>query len=1562
MAADFSGITLAARLHAARQQLLDLGLRNPLLNYRASRTRGMTMVGAEPAALLRQLLEKSIPLNVAPAAPDNLPPVLPATCLRAEVSRGELERRLRNTYYAARTSLEEQGVQILYLALGQLRWYDAAAPTEVRHAPLVLVPVTLERTGAQFTLRYTGGAVEGNLSLQAKLKASFGLALPLPLTEEPLALDEYLMAVASAVAGQSGWEVDASPVVLDLFSFAKLLLYRDLDPSAWPERHGVLDHPAVAALLTPDTGFAEPLPTADDTTFLDTHRPDSELQPVFEADASQRLALLAVREGRNLVVQGPPGTGKSQTIANLLAEAIGAGKKVLFVAEKMAALEVIKRRLDAAGLGAACWELHSHTTNARAVHEELKAALHLSPPASPPCPNQVAQLPLYRADLNAYALAVHTPIGRSRRTAQQVAGELLQVRAEVGSTALPRLPFPTLSTWTDAEAARAEAVAAQLQATLLKVGVPSRLAFWGSELTVLLPTEQAALVAQVRQAQGAVGELQNAAAALASYLGLPVPLERTAAEQLLPAARHAQLAPPLTGVAVLHPGWEYAGSALNEVLGAGMQYAALRRRYEAVLLPEAWSEDLRAERAAVLTAGVAWWRFLSPAYRRTRARLQQLWRQPLPPDPATILAPIDAVHEARHHARTIAHAQEQGSALFGPRWQGVHSDWAALRKSADYLALTYRRIAQRQLPAALLPHLHTCSLAGLPASESELDPLLAALEKALRVHRSAVQAVVATLQLNEARRFGSAGRLQFQEFTAQQATLSEWEAAPEALVPLLEWNNAAARVQAEGLGDLLLVAEQWEPAPRLLAAAVRQTWLELLLQQAYALHPALRQFEREAHEETVTRFRAADLAALSYHRGRAARKHYEHLPHPQAGGQVLLLRHELAKKTRHKPLRRLMQEAGAAIQAIKPIFMMSPLSVASFLPPGAVEFDIVVFDEASQVRPVDALGAIARGRQLVVVGDSRQLPPTTFFDSLLEQPDEAAEENATADVQSILELCQARGMPVQPLRWHYRSAHESLITLANQLFYDNKLVVFPNPGPPGEQLGLAYRFLPTTYYERGTTRTNPLEANAVAEAVLHHAATTPHLTLGVVAFSSAQRQAVQEALERRRPLSPVSELFFSQHPHEPFFIKSLENVQGDERDVVLISLGYGRTREGVVPMNFGPLNGVGGERRLNVLITRARRRCEIFTNLSAPDLDLSRSNSAGVAALKAFLHAAQHGPPPSVAGLFEEAPFEQVVAQALTARGYTVHPRVGSPGFHLELAVVDPEQPQRYVLGITTDGAMYRAARTAHDRDQLRQQLLATRGWRLHHIWSPDWLRNPEAEAERAVQAIEAARAGRNLAPAPLPATAVTGAVLTDTAGVGRPSALAEPYQVAQLPAALKHRPLHQHSLGQLATWLALVVRIESPVHVEEATRRLAQASGATQMGSRLRAAGQQAAALAAHLHYLRRQGDFLWENTMQQPPLRNRCHLPDLSRKLRFVAPEEISRALQTVIMQGFSLPREVAYLHAVRLLGFRRLTADMRPQLDARLASLLERNAVVEVGGVVKPAGLHSKLLPEE
>ena len=1531
-------------------------MRNPLLNYRTSAARGVQVVEERSADVYEILVRqnKQILFTAAQmagkAAAENKElteeekqVLYTDTKLQTQELPEKLESRLLNTYYTARTSIEEQGVNILYLALGMLEWYESESSEISRLAPLILVPADLLRGSAKerFKLKYSGAEVETNLSLQAKLKSEFGIELPQISDQEEIDISSYFQQVKQAIQQYKRWQVQENTIALGFFSFGKFLLYRDLDLSLWPKEANIEEHPLLEAIF--ETGFRDPQPSVGEEAFLDKEPSVHELHQVVDADSSQLLAMLAVQEGRNLVIQGPPGTGKSQTITNILAEAIGAGKKVLFVAEKMAALEVVKRRLDSIGLGDACLELHSHKANKKALHEELKRTLELNKPLLQHLEQEVALLEQHRDELNNYTFAVNQPIGNSNLPAQRIMGELLQIGEKIGDAELPRPAFKHIADWNSADMQQLETLAEKMQALAEKTGKPRDLIFWGSERKILLPADIDKLANLLREATESVENLALCSAELALILGLAAPEDRLSAEALLPVARLAMQAPKLSGIDSKNPLFLHRHFELQELLEAGKKLSEIKQKHKQTYRPEAWETDVAELREQFVTNGDKWWNFLIGGHSKAKGKLKSLLAVPLPKTNAERLALTEDLLEANRYLKTLREHQKLADELFSFNWQREQSDWAYLKQVSQFLKQVHEGLQNKQIPKELLTY-----LSANPDRAALAQPVQK-LQAALENHLHKNQELTTQLELDETRRFGADGRLLQQPFWRQLRVLNNWLQRLPELQLVIDWNNLSATAKQHGLSELVSLAETWPHAGKYLQLVLRKTWLEYLLEQAYRQHEPLRKFERAGHHEIIRRFRTADQMQFHYNRARAALAHWEQVPRHGAGGQLGVLMMEFNKKARHKPIRRLMEEAGLAVQAIKPVFMMSPLSIANFLPPAALDFDLVVFDEASQVKPVEAIGAIMRGKQLVVVGDSKQLPPTSFFDSITGNFAEEDEDNITADIQSILGLCEAKMAPSRMLRWHYRSRHESLIKVSNHEFYDNRLVIFPSPGH-ARKLGLFFHHLPETVYERGGSRSNPLEAEAVANAVMQHARQHPELTLGVATFSTAQREAIENALELRRRQSPETEQFFNRHPHEPFFIKNLENVQGDERDVILISMGYGRSKEGYMGMNFGPLNGDGGERRLNVLITRARQRCEVFCNFTADDLDLSRTNSIGVAALKTFLQFAQRGilDVPQQTGRDFDSPFEEQVYKALARQGCEVQKQVGSKGFYIDLAIADPEQPGRYLLGIECDGAMYHSARSARDRDRLRQQVLESVGWKLHRIWSTDWFRNPERELKRVLQALQEAKIYASETKTNKEPAAVAGLLReaeTEAAAINLP-----PYEMAQLPAGVAQKELHRHSLHQLSVWVTEVVRVESPVHETEVFKRIADAAGAARIGNRIRESLEQAVRLAVNKNAIRKQGNYLWMATMRAPELRDRSLLPASSRKISLIAPEELALAVQQAVRQSFGIEKDDVALHTVRLLGYGRLTEDMREVAEKTLQRLIVEGVLEEKNGVVR------------
>jgi REase_MTES_1575/Protein of unknown function (DUF4011)/AAA domain len=614
---------------------------------------------------------------------------------------------------------------------------------------------------------------------------------------------------------------------------------------------------------------------------------------------------------------------------------------------------------------------------------------------------------------------------------------------------------------------------------------------------------------------------------------------------------------------------------------------------------------------------------------------------------------------------------------------------------------------------------------------------------------------------------------QFQD--ARAATLradlnAEFEDAVDLLAGLKrttgdidEWieHQQARRSLAElGLAATVEFCEQHrlaaEALPLVVERACLESWVDRILESD---SDRLRHLRADQLNPIVEEFRRLDVELINRASGRVIEACNGRRPRTTIGAAGVIQR-EAQKQRKHMPVRKLLEEADEVAQALKPCFMMSPLTVSQFLPPG-LRFDVVVFDEASQVRPSDAVNCIYRGSQLIVAGDDQQLPPTSFFEAVSMDGDDEWEEEQFERYESILKHCKSGGLRELPLRWHYRSQHEDLIAYSNESFYRGRLVTFPGAVEDSDGLGVKLYYVPDGVYRRGTARDNPREAEAVVARVMHWArasAANPgqELTVGVVAFSEAQAAAIEVALDRRRASARELDDFFAEDRLDGFFVKNLENVQGDERDVMIFSIGYGRDENGKLTMNFGPLNREGGQRRLNVAITRARQRVEVVSSITGTEPEFNAELREGVRHLRRYLDYADRGPAALAielddSGLDADSPFEEEVLRTIRSWGYDAVPQVGTAGFRVDIGVRHPSQAGRYALGVECDGWMYHSSKVARDRDRLRQEVLERLGWRIYRIWGTAWYRNRNEQEQRLRAAIaDATHAGPEAA-APSP-------------------------------------------------------------------------------------------------------------------------------------------------------------------------------------------------------------------
>ena len=1538
-------VSMQDRLLKERHALLDLSTRNRLLNV-PLRTRNSRLIEIvdEKSAQVLQTLTDGKALSFLPGAQPEPTSADPAGLgpqpgndtrhtdlkLQTQLTSEALQKRLFDIADDARTLEQEQGVNILYLALGLLRWYDDDASDTPRHAPLVLLPVQLERSSAadRFRLRGRDEPASPNLTLQAKMKSQYGIIISdFPESadnEDALDLNAYAAAIADTVAGHKRWQVLPDAMVLGFFSFAKFLMYRDLDPETWPTADdategGMLDHPLITALLR--DGFPLSPPLFDDTGRIDDVLPPSQQHHVVDADSSQTVAVAEAVAGRTLVIKGPPGTGKSQTITNIIAGAVAEGKKVLFVAEKMAALDVVHRRLKAAGLGPLTLELHSNKTSKRAVLDELRRTREAAPVAARDDTVITEPLTDVTGQLNTWAARLHAPLDPSGLTPRHILGHLAawQAAGSPGKTTA----LTDAGTWTGADLARRRDLAQDIAQRLKALGPVPQNPWRGVGADPLDPATRDTLAHDINAAGLALDRAIAEAETAQRLLGAPTATDLADLDRALAYLQLTPLPQPCDRDALADPAWDNP-KFLTDLIARGQYLARLRLDLYPLINEAGRTAHFPAIREQVATKGTNPFRFLDGTYKRHIALLRSYVIGALPKDSEARLKLIDRVTALQIAESAFAGAQRPASA-FGRLWQGMDSPWGDL----DNLV---RWRTSHRLPESVWQRL----IALTDAELAQADRARKALYTATTAWRAAFDRVAQTLHLDLDAAFDDSsldGRLD---------RLSAWLNDGEGLSRFIAFAQRGRELAALGAPDLVAALHDGTLDADNLVATFDGAYSRVLRDHLFAVWPALNGFDGDAMQRDAARFQTLDRARIEQAKAAIAAAHSEGRPKGAAGiGPLGVLNAELAKKRSHKPIRVLLDQAGPAIQDLKPVFMMSPLSVAQFLKPGGIDFDLLVMDEASQIEPVDALGAVARARQLVVVGDERQLPPTAFFKKLVGE-DEAEDDETTIiqarDVESILELCLARGAPHRMLSWHYRSKHPSLIAVSNREFYDNRLMIVPSPHDMTTGMGLVFHHLTDAVYDRGNSRTNPDEARVIAEKVMAHAHATPDQSLGVAAFSVSQRQAILRELERLRRASPQTEAFFAADVPEPFFVKNLENIQGDERDVIFISVGYGKTHDGKLSHFFGPLSQEGGERRLNVLISRAKLRCEIFANFTGDDIDPERTSARGVLGLKQYLAYAAHGDPGADAASADAGGFEDLLAATLRAKGYTVGRSIGASGFRVDLALADPDQPGRYVLGIECDGAQYHEARSARDRDRLRAQVLHDHGWALHRVWSADWYLRPVEELRKIEAAFDAAKnaTSRQTQPEPTP----NPVVITLALAAPQPAAASRLYEEAVFAA--------EGSPDDLADDVWRVVDIEGPVHAEEILARLRTLYAVPRLTARFKAALDEGLRLGLDRGLLE-QTDDVYAIPGRDVPVRDRSQASAGLRKPERLPPAEIAQAILLTVTENYGAARSDLPPAVARRLGFATTSPALKARIDDGINRLLAAENLIDKDGLI-------------
>ena len=1318
-----------------QRKLLDLSLRNRLLNYRDSK-QALPLrcpdVGALEDALaagkpFRGLsLKDDNPLGSRTLSPEEIQRIEEEVVLDAFERRQlavpltgqEMNSRLLTLYRRARSDIQEGGTNTLFLAAGFLRWKKTEGDTRSYRAPLVLVPVKLERRSAQspFRIAHHEDDVRINSTLLEFLKREFDLQIPelegdLPRDESGIDLPLIFELLRRKVRDIVGFEV-VEELALSTFSFAKYLMWKDL-----VDRADQLRTNRLVRHLT--DGAAESYGESGTSLSLEPRAIDRRVVPrdlllPLPADSSQLAAVLAASQGRDFVLIGPPGTGKSQTITNMIAQCLGTGKTVLFVAEKAAALDVVHRRLAASGLANAVLELHSNKTDRKSVIAQLGRGWDRASGSTEKKWIEVTdELKLSRDRLNAYVEALHAKGSQG-----------FSVFDAVGRAASGKAPFEleydSQHAHDEESYKRRLALAADLGRTYAALGT-------GPPLSLIRGEKwsyqwEAAVLEAAADVRSALAELKRVEHALARELGLRSDPNLEAARRdrlkaLASRAEHSALdissVPDMPAERLAAAADAFATdvkelAAATSTTLASYPLDAVRR------MPlEQMDGDWRVAQSKIWPA--------SAFGRRKVRKLLQTYADNGASDPAVDLKALFLMRERD------AAIRESPMAPVAQAGAGVDSDRStkAVRQAIEFRAAAAG--VRSEVEDAIRFESATAELGSASGG-----PILDALKEYLAAEGPVDAKVRVFTQKDGVVPAGSsvahfdAG---LATVAAERARLSDW----------VRWVEKSRGAFEAGLGPLVQALERGvvedEPADAF-ERAYATWWLPLAMDAS----EELRGFTHWDHEDAIETFCKLDEAAAELSPVEVMRRIAHGLPARDGvprKSELGTLRHQLRLVRPSMPIRRLLASLPETFGRLAPCVLMSPLSVAQYFPAGQAAFDVVIFDEASQITTWDAIGAIARAHQTIIVGDPKQLPPTNFFGRADDDDEDLPE--VERDMPSILEEVSAAGVPHHLLDWHYRSRDEALIAFSNHFYYEGRLVTFPAPAVGSE--ALKFHAVNGTY-ARGRGRVNEEEAQAIASMVKRRLTTwlavpeSERHTLGVITFNAEQQSRILDRLDEIRRADSRLEWFFSDEREEPVIVKNLENIQGDERDVMLFSVTFGPDLAGKLTMNFGAINGTGGEKRLNVAITRARRELHVFSSIRAEQIDLERTRAVGVHDLKAFLDYAERGPialPSRDEGSLgpAESPFEEAVAEALRAKGWEVRTQIGVSGFRVDLGVVHPDLAGNYLAGIECDGARYHSSATARDRDKVRQAVLEGLGWTILRVWSTDWFRNPLIVAER---------------------------------------------------------------------------------------------------------------------------------------------------------------------------------------------------------------------------------------
>lgn len=1343
------------RLEAWKNSLLDLTLRNRLLNFKDGKA--TVRIDCPDPAKLEDLLAAGRRFKLFGKASvldgsDGRDPdlilqrqnedarkayVLDAMTrdeIHADIPETEIDARLTDLFRAARLAFEEGGANILYLCLGFLKWVPQESAGPYR-APLLLIPVQLERKSIRsgFRLALHEDEVRFNPTLLQMLKRDFGLSLPqleaeLPTDGSGVDVEGILKIVRQHIKDIKGFEV-LDRVALTTLSFTKYLMWKDLvDRTEILKRNPVVRH----LIDTPTHSYS-----GEGGEFIEPNRLDELVEPseIFaplSADSSQLAAVVAAQRGKDFVLFGPPGTGKSQTITNMITSCLAHGKTVLFVSQKTAALEVVRRRLGDVGLGSYCLEVHSTKAQKSNVVAQLASAWdNRSASFDEQWTESADDLKAKRDALNCLVSALHR-----RRDGGVTAYELFgRVVADTNRVPHVALSWPAGAVHTGDELAAMRNCCSDLRTAMSAVGDPASHPLRGIEQTRWTPQWNQDVQRLSSDFKAALQELEERTSSFIAGIGLRergcdledlLLLIRFGAQLMKPEASNGALLlgdDAQTRIKALRACVDLVDRASSKKRELAADYDFKVAQLDLVRLQRDWADACASN-------------FFLRGSRQQKIRLslQPYCKAKVPDDISRDLVALQHLAELSAEGETLAPAFADMPNL----WRGIETDatafepmiaWAAhAREAASALGgkLGDGDELRRHMALLIAEHNHLFAKGG------EARIAFERLADTFSKFRKPAEELSAVLGLRAASELFSLKPGWPDELRGR---LGRWTTNLHKAPAWARWRHVAAHARSAGLDPLIDALETGDVSSDQIAATFEFNYARWRAAEIVNQDETLSTFLAEQHEACIEAFAAADQKVAELSKsvvrariGCAVPKRTNFGANVEWGA----LAREVDKKVRRLPLRQLFDKIPNVLNQLAPCMMMSPLSIAQYLPPDAKPFDVVIFDEASQIPVWDAIGAIARGKQVVIVGDPEQLPPTNVGQRGSDESDD--DGGVVQTQQSILDECLSSNLPSLRLTWHYRSRHESLIAFSNAKYYHGELVTFPSPVT--EDTAVRFIHVEGGVYERGAAKVNRKEAEAVVAEIMRKLATSA-ASIGVVTFNAEQQRLIENMLDQARRSDPSLERHFDKaRTNEPLFVKNIENVQGDERDLIIFSVAVGADQTGRITAQISSLNSDGGHRRLNVAITRARQELLVFSSMLPEQVDLGRTSARGVVDFKHFLEFAKNGSRAiaeafAATGREVDSPFEAAVKRGLEAKGWTVHPQIGVSFFRIDLGIVHPDAPGRYLAGVECDGATYHRSATARDRDRLREYALTNLGWRIRRVWSTEWWMDANAALDK---------------------------------------------------------------------------------------------------------------------------------------------------------------------------------------------------------------------------------------